>query len=44
MENLAKRGPLATVQGPLANTRTKREKLSWIRMWIAMLKPYITGK
>jgi len=39
MENLAKRGPLATVQGPLPNTRKKLEKWWWIRMWIAMLKP-----
>jgi len=26
VENLAKTDPLATVQGELANTRTKREK------------------
>jgi len=39
MENLAKRGPLATAQGPLANTRKKLQKWWWIRVWIAMLKP-----
>jgi len=38
VENLAKTDPLATVQGELANTRTKREKWWWIGMFVAMLK------
>jgi len=32
---LDKRGPLAIVRGPLANTRKKLEKRWWIRMWMA---------
>jgi len=31
VENLDKRGPLATVQGPLANTPKKLEKWWWTR-------------
>jgi len=34
----------ATVQGPLSNTRKKTWEMTWIRMWIAMIKPWITGK
>jgi len=43
-DKLRKKRPLATVQGPLANTQKKLEKWWWIRMRMAEPKPWITRK
>jgi len=42
-QNLAERGPLDTVRGPLANNK-KKEKLWWIRLWMAISKPWTSKR
>ena len=44
VRNLAEKGPLATVGDPLANTQKRTWEMMVNRMWIAMVKPWITEK
>jgi len=44
VDNLAERGPLATVGGPPAAIQKRTWEMVVNQMWIAILKPQITGK